>query len=234
MKITILTLFPNMFDGPLSHSILKRAQENNIIELQFINIRDFGIGKHKLVDDTPYGGGVGMVLKVDVLEKAIETSKCKKNTCKECVILLDAPGERYSQEKAHQLTGYDHLILLCGHYEGFDERIRKFVDMELSIGDYVLTGGEIPAMVIIDSVARLLPGTLGKDESSMAESFQKIETDNETIQVLEYPHYTKPQIYKKMVVPEILLSGNHKKIEEWRKQEAIIRTKKRRPDLLKS
>jgi tRNA (guanine37-N1)-methyltransferase len=230
MKISLLTLFPDMFQGPFSHSIIKRASEKKAITIEFINIRDFGIGKHKMVDDTPYGGGAGMLMRVDVLDAAIQQAKCKKN-CKERVILLDATGATFTQKKANTLAEYDHLILICAHYEGVDERIRDFIDEEISIGDYVLTGGEIPAMVIIDAVARLIPGVLGKEESSMFESFQTYE--NQKQQLLEYPQYTKPAVYKNKEVPQILLSGHHANIQKWREEKSEKKTQKIRPDLLK-
>lgn len=225
MKVSILTLFPEMFDGPFSHSIIKRAIDKKIVELEFINIRDFGIGKHKIVDDKPYGGGAGMLLKVDVLEKAISKASCKtKNKkCREKIILLDPQGKLFNQKKAENLSKLDHLILISARYEGVDERIKKFIDEKISIGDYVLTGGEIPAMAVTDTVVRLLKNVLGKDESSKFESFKPI---------LEYPQYTRPEVYKNLKVPTILLSGNHEKIKQWRSREAIKKTKKLRPDLL--
>lgn len=234
MRITILTLFPGMFQGPFDHSILKRAKDKKLLEIDFIDIRQFGIGKHKVVDDTPYGGGAGMVMRVDVVKKAIEAARCPalqdKKKCKEKVILLDPQGKVFNQMTAEKLTKTDHLILICGRYEGIDERIREFVDEEISIGDYVLTGGEIPAMIIVDAVSRLIPNVLGKDESSQFESFQKLTDSNMTS--LEYPQYTQPREFEGLEVPSILLSGNHEKIKEWRMQEACLRTKKRRPDLL--
>lgn len=220
-----------MFDSPMGHSILKIAQQKEKVVINYINIRDFGIGKHKIVDDTPYGGGVGMVMRVDVVDKALQFARCK-STCNEHVILLDPQGEKFDQKKAGILAKYDHLICICGRYEGIDERIRALVDEEISIGDYVLTGGEIPTMVIVDSVVRLLPGVLGKDASSQSESFQKSIIDNEEVMLLEYPQYTKPNRHNNQRVPEILLSGNHEKTKEWRKDQAVIRTKKRRPELL--
>lgn len=231
MKITILTLFPEMFHGVFDTSIIKRAQDKKVVTIAYVNIRDFGIGKHQLVDDTPYGGGVGMVMRVDVLEKAIAHARCKAK-CTERVILLDPQGETFSQTKAKALTHIDHLILLCGHYEGFDDRIHAFIDEEISIGDYVVTGGEIPAMIITDAVVRLLPKALGHDESSQKESFQEIEQAGEKEIVLEHPHFTRPQDFQGMPVPAILLSGDHQKIEAWRKSEAVKRTKQKRPDLL--
>lgn len=228
MKISILTLFPEMFAGPFDHSIVKRAQdlpagkaEKKLVNIEFVDIRDFGIGKHKLVDDTPYGGGAGMVMRVDVINEAITSSKCKikSSKCRERVILLDPRGETFSQQKAKELTKFDHLILIAGHYEGVDERVRKYlVDETISIGDYVLTGGEIPTMVVVDAVVRLIPGVI-KEESRTTESFSKPKT-------LEYPQYTKPQVYKRQKVPEILLSGNHKEIEKWRKEQSASGIKK--------
>lgn len=233
MKVTLLTLFPEMFSGPLSHSILKLAQEKKLLEISLVNIRDFGIGKHKIVDDTPYGGGVGMVMRVDVIAQAIAHAKCT-TTCQEKVILLDPQGKKFSQTHATTLTKEEHLILLCPRYEGIDERVRSLVDEEISIGDYILTGGEIPALVIIDAVTRLLPGVLGKDESSVVESFSMVPLEKgHSARLLEYPQYTQPQVYNDMAVPRILLSGDHKKIEEWRLAEALTKTKQRRPDLLK-
>ncbi len=225
MKISILTLFPEMFKGPFDHSIINRAKENKIAEINFINFRDFGIGRHKLVDDTPYGGGKGMVLRVDVLEEAIEKTRdkrLKKNG--EKVILLGAHGKTFNQKKAREFSKLKHLIIICGHYEGFDERIKSFIDEEVSIGDFILTGGEIPAMLITDSIIRLIKGAISQD-SAKFESFSPY---------LEYPQYTKPQEYKNLKVPEILLSGNHKKIDEWRKEESLKITKKLRPDLIEN
>lgn len=235
MKITILTLFPEIFTGAFEHSILKRAQDKKIIEINFINIREFGIGRHRVVDDKPYGGGPGMVLRVDVVKKAIDKAKAsiKKNSLdKKRTILLDPQGKKFSQEKAQELAKLEHLILICGHYEGIDERIKDFVDEEISIGDYVLTGGEIPAMVITDAVVRLIPSALGKDESSKFESFQTIKTNGKELKALEYPQYTRPFEFEKKKVPDILISGDHKEIEKWRTNQALIKTRKRRPDLL--
>lgn len=240
MKITILTLFPEMFVGPFDHSILKRAKDKKILTIDFVNIRDFGIGKHKIVDDKPYGGGVGMVLRVDVVEKAIESARCASSqktksaqrNCKEKVILLDAQGKLFNQKNANKLSKFDHLILVCAHYEGVDERVRDLVDEEISIGDYVLTGGEIPAMVLTDAISRLLPNVLGKDESSISESFQEIIKDDKKVLLLEYPQYTRPEEYKNKKVPKILLSGNHREIDNWRLNEALKKTRKKRPDLL--
>lgn len=225
MYITILSLFPEMFQGPLTKSILARAQSQNIVTLKFINIRDFACDKHKSVDDHPYGGGAGMILRVDVVDKAIEHAKCQYANLRSKTILLDPQGKTYNQKMAKELSFYEHLILVCGHYEGVDERIRQLVDEEISIGDYVLTGGEIPAMVLVDSIVRLLPGTLKKEGVTTNESFSG------TIPLLEYPQYTTPHIYKGKSVPKILLSGHHARIEKWKQQETRKRTKQRRSDL---
>lgn len=229
MRFTVLTLFPEMFVGPFDHSIIKNALRNGIIKIDYANIRDFGEGKHKMVDDTEYGGGIGMVMKVDVLSKTIDSAKCdKKLNCKEKVILLCATGKTYVQKIAKQYSTLNHLIIICGHYEGVDERIKKYIDEEISIGDFVLTGGEIPAMLIIDSVSRLVKDVL-PEGATEDESFSEI--DGKTL--LEYPHYTKPQDYRNDHVPNILLSGNHPKIKEWRQQKALEVTQKNRPDLIK-
>lgn len=226
MHISIITLFPEMFEGVLNHSILKRAKEKALASYTLINLRDFGIGKHKTVDDKPYGGGVGMVLKVDVMHDAIKMAKSINPSSK--IVLLDPRGTPYTQEVAEKLSTEENITLICGHYEGYDERIRNYVDMEISIGDYVLTGGEIPAMAIIDSVTRLIPGVLGKDESHMYESFSKTTSGR----ILEHPHYTRPEEYDNHKVPEELLSGNPKIINAQREQSARIITKDKRPDLL--
>ncbi len=222
MKISVITLFPQMFTSPFEYSIIKRAVENKLIEIEYINLRDFGIGKHKIVDDTPYGGGNGMVLKVDVLFAAINSVRNKKYKS-EKVFLLTAQGRTFNQTFAKELATLDHLILVCGHYEGFDERIKKYVDGEISIGDYILTGGEIPTMLIIDTVARLVKGVI-KEGSSQNESFSPL---------LEHPQYTNPQKFKGDKVPEVLLSGNHQKIADWKTTQSLNITQKVRPDLLK-
>jgi tRNA (guanine37-N1)-methyltransferase len=224
MEISILTLFPEMFQGPLTHSIIKRAIEKKIVKINYVNIRDFGLGKHKIVDDTPYGGGQGMVLRVDVVEKAIESIRKKDlNSKEQRIILMDPHGKTFNQKKAKSLSRIKHLILICGHYEGIDERIDKFIDEKISIGDFITTGGEIPAMLIADSIIRLIKGVI-KENSSKYESFSPY---------LEYPQYTKPRTYKNSDVPKILISGNHKKIQEWQLEQSIEITKKIRPDLLK-
>jgi len=220
MKIDILTLFPNMFDGFLSESIIKRAIEKEVVKINVVNFRNYSKLNNSQVDDTPYGGGAGMVLMCPPIVDAIEELKDDDTT----VILLTPQGKPYKQEIARDLKTKKHLILVCGHYEGFDERIRNFVDMEISIGDFVLTGGEIPAMAICDSVIRLLDGVI-REGSHIEDSF----TNN----LLDYPTYTKPYDFRGMKVPDVLLSGNHKKIEEYRRSESIKRTNERRPDLLK-
>jgi tRNA (guanine37-N1)-methyltransferase len=222
MKISIVTLFPEMFLGPFKHSIINRAIEKKLVEISFINIRDFGLGRHKIVDDTPYGGGNGMVLRTDVLKQAIDSAKIQKPNAKQKIILLTAQGKTFNQDKAKALSKLDNLILVCGHYEGFDERIKKYIDEEISIGDFILTGGELPAMLIADSVARLVPGVI-KEGSSKNESFSPL---------LEYPHFTKPVEFENQKVPEVLLSGDHKKIQIWRENMSLKITKKLRPDLI--
>ena len=220
MKIDILTLFPNMFDGFLNESIIKRAIEKKVVEINVVNFRKYSKLNNSQVDDTPYGGGAGMVLMCDPIVTAIEELKDEDTL----VIMMTPQGLPFKQETARNLKIKKHLIILCGHYEGFDERIRSFVDMEISIGDYVLTGGELPAMVVCDSVIRLLDGVI-REGSHIEDSF----TDNK----LDYPTYTKPYDFRGMKVPDVLLSGNHKKIEEYRREESLKRTQERRPDLLK-
>lgn len=223
MKISILTLFPEMFTGPFDYSIVKNAKQKKLIDINFINIRDFGIGKHKVVDDKPYGGGHGMVLRVDVLEKAILHAKDNSLSKKEQkIILLDPHGKTFNQKKALELAKLKHLILICGHYEGIDERAKKLIDEELSIGDFITTGGEIPAMLVTDAITRLIKGVL-KEGVTSAESFSSL---------LEHPQYTKPNIHNNLSVPPILLSGNHKEIALWREKASLKLTKKLRPDLL--
>lgn len=225
MIISILTLFPDMFAGPFDTSIIKRAITKNIITINYINIRDFATDAYKSVDHHPYGGGIGMILRVDVVDRAIQYATQQYTDKNTTIILLDPQGTPYKQKKAKQLaTKYEHLVLVCGHYEGVDERIRSLVTEEVSIGDYILTGGEIPAMVIVDSITRLLPGTLTKSDATVNESF--------TTSLLEYPQYTKPEIYHDQSVPNVLLSGNHKKILEWKREQASIKTKQQRPDLI--
>jgi tRNA (guanine37-N1)-methyltransferase len=206
MKIDVITLFPKMFESPFAESIIARAIKNKLLELKCHDMREWAWNNYGAVDDRPFGGGVGMLIRVDVIDKALKSLKPK--SLKPRVILTSAKGKRYTQEDAKRLANYDNLIIVCGHYEGFDERVSDLVDEEISIGDYVLTGGEIPAMVIIDSVMRLKSGVLGKDESSQEESFSK---NGE----IEYPQYTRPAEFNGQKVPEILLSGDLKKIREW-------------------
>ena len=214
-----------MFSGPFDHSIIKRAKNNKIVEINFVNIRNFGIGKHKVVDDKPYGGGLGMILKVDVLEKAIENTKdLNLNKKSQRIVLLGPHGKTFNQKKARDLSKLEHLILICGHYEGVDERIKEFIDEEISIGDFVVTGGEIPAMLIVDAVTRLQIGVL-KQKVIEIESFSPL---------LEYPQYTRPEIYKNISVPKVLTRGNHKKILDWRNKTSIKKTSTLRPDIIKS
>jgi tRNA (guanine37-N1)-methyltransferase len=227
MKIDILTLFPEMFHGVFGQSILKKAEENNKVSFNVVNFRNYTDNKHQKVDDYPYGGGAGMVLGPQPIFDAVEDLQVKGIDNKPRVILLCPQGERYTQKKAEELAKEEHLLFICGHYEGYDERIRQHVVTdELSIGDYVLTGGELPAMVIIDSVVRLLPGVLGNEDSPIK--------DSHSSGLLEHPHYTRPANFRGFEVPEVLLSGNHKKIEEWRNKESLRRTLERRPDLLET
>lgn len=221
MKFDVLTLFPEMFE-PLKTSIIGKAVEKKLIDINIINIRDFSEDKHKKVDDTPYGGGAGMVMKPDVVYRAYQSVKDKKAK----VIYLSPQGKTLNQQKVEDLSKESHLVLLCGHYEGIDQRVLdKIVDEEISIGDYVLTGGEIPAMVLIDSVSRYVEGVL-KQTSIQEESFSN--------GLLEYPQYTRPEIFEGEPVPEILLSGHHENIERWRKEKSVEITQKKRPDLLKN
>lgn len=225
MQISILTLFPDFIAAGLNFSILKRAQEKNKVKFNLVDIRKFATDKYKSVDDRPYGGGAGMVMRVDIINQAIKNAKCQMLNAKCKTILLDPQGKTFKQQKAHELSKLEHLILLCGHYEGVDERVRKLVDEEISVGDYILTGGELAALVLTDSVVRLIPGVLGKKESPLKETF----TDN----LLEYPQYTRPEKFGKLAVPKILLSGDHAKIDAWRLNMASKKTKLQRPDLLK-
>lgn len=218
MKIDILTLFPEMFDGFLNSSIIKRARLDGKIEINIINFRDYSLDKHNRVDDYPYGGGAGMVLMCEPIFRAIDAIKTEDAK----VIMMSPAGKTFKQEMATFLSKEKHLILLCGHYEGFDERIKSIVDMEVSIGDYVLTGGEVPAMAITDAITRLIPGVISED-SLNSESF----TDG----LLDYPTYTKPAVFRGMKVPDVLLSGDHAKIEKYRLEERIKRTKENRFDM---
>ncbi|MCM3625975.1 tRNA (guanosine(37)-N1)-methyltransferase TrmD [Paenibacillus glycanilyticus] len=226
MRIDVLTLFPEMFDGVFGASILGKAKDKGIVSLEAINFRDYSNNKHNTVDDYPYGGGGGMVLKAEPVFAAVEDLMAKKESeARPRVILMCPQGESFTQKKAEELAKEEHLVLICGHYEGYDERIREYlVTDELSIGDYVLTGGEIPAMTVIDSVVRLLPGVLGNESSAV--------TDSYSTGLLEYPHYTRPAVFRDWQVPEVLISGNHAKIDAWRREQSLLRTLKRRPDLL--
>ena len=224
MRFDILTLFPEMFEGPFSDSIIKKARENNILDINLIDIRDYTTDKHNTADDYPYGGGAGMVMKVDPIYYALQ-DLTEDFTVKTTNILLTPRGRQLDQELVKDLSEKERLILICGHYEGVDERIRNnFVDLEISIGDYVLTGGEIPAMVLVDAVSRMIPDVLGHADSKKNDSFYQ--------GILDYPHYTRPRQFKGMEVPEILLSGNHQLIDRWRKKEALKRTYTMRPDLI--
>ena len=221
MKIDVLTLFPAMFAGPLDESIVKRARESGLLDVRIHNLRDYAHDRHKTVDDRPFGGGPGMLLKPEPIFEAVEALRREKTR----VILLCPSGRPFNQAVARELALLDDLLLVTGHYEGFDERIREqLADDELSIGDYVLTNGALPAMVIVDAVTRLLPGVLGDDESSKDESFSR--------GLLEYPQYTRPAEFRDMKVPDVLLSGNHAEIARWRSEHARLRTQERRPDLL--
>lgn len=222
MKIYIITLFPEMFEGPLNHSMLYKAQKEKLVQITTVNLRDFGLGKRKTVDDTPYGGGAGMILKPEPIFAAVESIKSRDKNAK--VILMSPRGKKYNQQMAKKLARQQSLIIICGHYEGVDERVSAIVDQEISVGDYVLTGGEIPAMTVVDSIVRLIPGVLGDERSNQDESF--------SLNILEYPQYTRPDKFRSMKVPDELKTGNHAQIEKWRKDQAIKKTRKNRPDLL--
>ncbi|MGG2064820.1 tRNA (guanosine(37)-N1)-methyltransferase TrmD [Bacillus sp. S14(2024)] len=224
MKIDILTLFPEMFTGVFGSSILRKAQEKEAVQLRVVNFRDYSTNKHNSVDDYPYGGGAGMVLTPQPIFDAVE-QLTKETERKPRVVLMCPQGERFTQKKAEELAQEEHVIFICGHYEGYDERVREhLVTDEISIGDYVLTGGELASMVITDSVVRLLPDVLGNQQSQIEDSF--------STGLLEHPHYTRPADFRGMKVPDVLISGNHKYIEEWRHKESLRRTYMRRPDLL--
>lgn len=223
MRFDILTLFPQMFISPLQESILGKAIERGLIQIQTVNIRDFTSDKHHVVDDIPYGGGQGMVMKVEPIAQAIDSIKSQNPSA--WAIYLTPQGEPFHQDLARKLSTRSHLILLCGRYEGVDERIREiFIDEEISIGDYVLTGGELAALVLIDAISRFIPGVLGSDRSAEEDSFRH--------SLLEYPQYTRPFNFRGYCVPKVLLSGNHAEIAQWRRREALRRTFLRRPDLL--
>lgn len=226
MKIDILTLFPEMFESPFGHSIIKRAIEDGQVEIDTLNFRDYGLGKHKVVDDMPYGGGAGMLLKPEPVFEAMKTIEERSPATKKRVILMDPAGKKYDQQMAEEFSKEEHLVFICGHYEGYDERIRTLVTDEVSVGDYVLTGGEIAAMAIVDSTVRLIPGVVGNEDS--------IIEDSHSTGLLEHPHYTRPAVYQDMEVPEVLMNGNHGLIEDWRQKESLRRTYLRRPDLIEA
>ena len=222
MRIDYLTLFPEMFEGVLNHSILERAQDKGMLAVNTVNFRDYAENKHNQVDDYPFGGGQGMVLKPEPIFNALESLQ---QTAETRVVLMCPQGEPFTQEKAQELSEAEHLVFICGHYEGYDERIREhLVTDEISIGDYVLTGGELPAMTMTDAIVRLIPGVLGNQQSHEDDSFQD--------GLLEFPQYTRPREYRGMNVPEVLLSGNHARIDAWRGEQKLLRTYRNRPDLL--
>ena len=224
LRFDIVSIFPGMFESPFGDSIIQRAREEGLLDLRVHDLRDYSLNKHRKVDDTPFGGGVGMVMNVEPIARVI--AAIKKEVPETRTILLSPGGRPFDQEKAWELSRLPSLTLICGRYEGVDERVRlHFVDEEISIGDYVLTGGEIPAMVLVEAISRLVPGVLGDPESGVEESF----TDG----LLEYPQYTRPRDYQGFKVPEILISGDHKKIRDWQKAEAVKKTARVRPDLLK-
>ena len=223
-EIDIITLFPEMFSGVFGNSIIKRAIDNKILEIRFTQLRDFAFDKHKQVDDSPFGGGSGMVLKPEPMFRAVRSVLKNSSATSSRIIITDPAGETFNQEKAKELSKIDWLIFICGHYEGFDARIYTLADELISIGDYVLTGGEIPTMAIVDSVARMLPNVLGAADSAETDSFFE--------NMLSYPQYTRPRNFEGMEVPEVLLSGNHSEIAKWRKMKAFETTMHRRPDLI--
>ncbi len=223
IEFNIVTIFPGMFETPLNESIIKRAREKNLIKTNVINLRDFAEGKHRVTDDSPYGGGVGMIMKPEPIVKAVEAIKAQKPGSK--VALMTPQGKTLNQEYAKVLSEESSWIIICGRYEGIDERVRQhFVDEEISIGDYILTGGEVPALVLIDVLSRFIPGVIGAEEA--------VENDSFSNSLLEYPQYTRPANFRGFQVPEVLLSGNDKRIQDWQHKEGLKRTLERRPDLL--
>ncbi|MCD1023903.1 tRNA (guanosine(37)-N1)-methyltransferase TrmD [Enterococcus sp. SMC-9] len=224
MRIDVLTLFPRMFEGPMGESIIGKAQDKALLEINVSNFRDYANNKHKTVDDYPYGGGAGMLLKVQPIYDNLKSIEAKTPTVKKRVILLDPAGKKFDQSVAEEFSKEDHLIFICGHYEGYDERIRSLVTDEISLGDYVLTGGELGAMVMIDATVRLLPDVLGNETSA--------QTDSHSTGLLEHPQYTRPAEFEGMKVPEVLMNGNHKLIASWQLKESLRRTYLRRPDML--
>jgi tRNA (guanine37-N1)-methyltransferase len=223
IRFDILSLFPEMFESPLNSSILKRARHKGLLDIHLHNIRDYAEDRHRVTDDAPYGGGGGMVMKVDPIDRALTAIVGGKDGVS--IVLLTPQGELFNQKIAEDLSTHFQIVLVCGHYEGVDERVRTcLVTREISVGDFILTGGELSAMVVVDAVARLVPGVLGNEESAMADSFSE--------GLLEYPHYTRPADYRGWQVPEVLLSGNHREIQAWRRRESLRRTCLKRPDLL--
>lgn len=224
MRFDVITLFPEMIEGAMNHSVIKRAMENDLLTIHATQLRDYAYDKHKIVDDTPFGGGAGMLMKPEPFFRAVEDVVQKTNLPKRRVILMAPSGTTFNQAKCIELASYDHLIFLCGHYEGVDARVQEYLaDEVLSIGDYVLTGGELPAMVIMDSVARNISGVLGSADSAPQDSFYA--------GLLEYPQYTRPRTYEGHDVPDVLLSGNHAEIEKWRRKQSLLITREKRPDL---
>lgn len=226
MQIDVLSLFPEMFEGPMNTSIIGKAQEKGVANIDVTDFRKFAVNKHGHVDDYPYGGGAGMLLRVDPINDALEEIESKHPNTKKRVILMDPAGETFTQNHAESFAEDDHLIFICGHYEGYDERIRSYVTDEISVGDYVLTGGELGAMIVIDATVRLLEDAVGNEESITGDSF--------STGLLEYPQYTRPAEYKGMTVPDVLMSGNHAKIADWKGKESLRRTYERRPDMLEN
>lgn len=249
MKITVLSLFPELVNTMCNESILKRAQQKNCVEIDYVQLRDYSVDKHGTVDDRPYGGAAGMVIRIEPVVEALESSGVAKGTAH--VVLTSARGVAFNQKKARELAQKEHLVIIAGHYESVDDRVQDYIDEEISIGDYVLTGGELPACVMIDSVVRLLPGVLRKDQATEEESFSELPLDDvisavgmtkqletlknnaiQTVRLLEYPHFTRPPEFRGKKVPDILLSGDHAAIRRWQIQKAYELTLKRRPDLL--
>lgn len=223
IRFDILSVFPGMFASIFDCSLLKKAQEKNLIQIQVHDIRHYTADKHRMTDDAPYGGGGGMVMKVEPIDRALQAVAPDRDQAR--VVLLTPQGRPFRQECAEELASYKQIVLICGHYEGIDERVRAhLVDLEISIGDFVLTGGELPAMIIVDAVARLVPGVLGNADSAVTDSF--------ATGLLEYPHYTRPAEYRSWTVPDVLISGHHREIDQWRRRESLRRTLNRRPDLL--